>query len=118
MYKAGKLGKDISEIALQLIRISVGKSLFMNDAVKVTNVFLRLIVGKGMTYGRNAAFRKFIAKWLCDSEDPYTLIYLIISLIPDIAALINPRDYRGLLNTIMALYLLRNYPDSEKEILY
>ncbi len=104
MYKTGQLGKNISKIVLQIIRLSVGKGIFMNTAVKVTNIVLRLIIGKGMSYGRNAVFRQAVAKLLGSSEAIYIAILITI---PDLFLFLNPRNYLGLTNTIIILYLLR-----------
>lgn len=114
MYKAGQLGKNFSKIVLQLIRLSVGKGLFMNTAVKVTNVILRFVLRKGMSYGRNAAFRQAIAKYLGsggEAPNPYTIAIAILMTIPDLISILNPRNYLGLTNTVISLYLLRNYSD-------
>ena len=116
LYKTGKLGNSISKIILQTIRNSVGKGLFMNSAVKFTNVVLRFVIGKGMTFGENAVFRQFVAKWLGGLETGYGLVFAILTLIPDIAAFINKRDYKGLTNTTMALYLLRNFTNPKQVI--
>lgn len=110
MYKKGKLGYDFSKIVLNIIQ-SFGKGPFMNGAVKVTNVLLRLIGSKAMTYGQNAVFRQALAKLLGETKEILTLIIAIIMTLADI---FNQRDYQGLLNTIFGLYLLRNHPDSEK----
>ncbi len=111
MFKSGQLGKSISKIVLQIIRLSVGKGVFMNTAVRVTNIVLRLIIGKGMSYGRNAVFRQAVAKYLGsggETPTPWTIAVAILLSIPDLIAILNPRNYLGLTNTIIILYLLRD----------
>lgn len=111
MYKTGQLGRSVSRIVLQIIRLSVGKGVFMNTAVKVTNIVLRLIIGKGMSYGRNAVFRQVVAKYLGsggETPTPWTIAVAILLTIPDLIAILNPRNYLGLTNTIIILYLLRD----------
>lgn len=104
IYKTGQLGYNISKTVLQIIRLSVGKGVFMNTAVKVTNIVLRFIIGKGMSYGRNAVFRQVLVKFFGSPN----IILVIISLLPDLFSLVNPRNYLGLTNTIILLYLMRN----------
>ena len=106
LYKGGLLSKQFSKIILQIIRLSVGKGVFMNSAVKITNIILRAVVGKGMTYARNAVFRKFLARFL--GAGPMAIIINILLIIPDVAVILNRRDYMGVVNAIMFLYFLRN----------
>ncbi|MFX0137298.1 MAG: hypothetical protein ACFFDN_26910 [Candidatus Hodarchaeota archaeon] len=106
LYKGGSLAKQFSTIILQIIRLSVGKGVFMNSAVRISNVILRAIIGKGMSFTRNAIFRKFLARFL--GAGPLAIAINIFLFISDVAAFINRRDYMGVVNSIMFLYFLRN----------
>ncbi len=55
-----------------------------------------------MSYGRNAVFRQVVAKFFGEVN-----IFFILMLLPALFLLINPRNYLGLTNTIIILYLLR-----------
>jgi len=106
LYKGGLLSKQFSTIILQIIRLSVGKGVFMNSAVRITNIILRVVAGRGMTYARNAVFRKLLARLL--GTGPLAIVINIVLIIPDFASIINKRDYMGVINSILLLYFLRN----------
>lgn len=103
--KSGNISINISRTLLQILRLSVGKGVFMNSAVIITNVILRQVMGKGMSYAKNAIFRKYVARIL--TSGPWAIVINIALLVPDLAALFNRRDYMAAVNTILLLYFLR-----------
>lgn len=103
--KSGNISVNLSRTLLQILRLSVGKGVFMNSAVIITNIILRQVMGKGMSYAKNAVFRKYVARIL--TSGPWAIVINIILLIPDLAAIFNRRDYVAAVNSILLLYLLR-----------
>lgn len=102
--KSMQLGINLSKILLQILRLSIGKGVFMNSSVIIANIILRNIMGKGMTYARNAVFRKYMASLL---GGPWGWITAAILVIPDIAGIVNRRDFLAATNSIMYFYFLR-----------
>ena len=78
----------------------------MNTSVILTNIILRKIIGKGLTYPQNAVLRRLLARTL--GSGPLALVINVVLIIPDIASIINRRDYVAAINTIFLLYFLRN----------
>jgi len=109
IYRAGAVTHRFGKILLQIVRLSVGKGLFMNSLVKVTNVALRVVAKKGMTFAQNAIFRKYVARFL--GSGPWAIALNIALFIPDIATLVNKRDYFGVTKSLMLLYFIRNSND-------
>jgi len=106
VYNSTKLTGNFSTTILQVLRLSIGKGAFMNTSVIVTNLILKKIMGKGMTYAQNAVFRKFFARFL--GSGPFAIFVNIALFIPDLAAVINRRDYVATINVIFLLYFLRS----------
>jgi uncharacterized protein YaaW (UPF0174 family) len=106
IYKGGNVAGQFTKIFLQVLRLSVGKGAFMNASVRMTNVMLRSVVGKGMTFGQNAVFRKYLASLM--GSGPAAIFVAAIMTIPDIAGLLNRRDYPAVIQSILFLFFLRN----------
>ena len=106
LYKVGAVSQKFGKILLQIVRLSVGKGLFMNSLVKITNVALRFVAGRGMSFAQNALFRKYVARFL--GGGPWAIALNIVLFVPDVAILVNKRDYLGVTKTILLLYFLRN----------
>ena len=97
-----------AKVILQIIRLSIGKGIFMNASVKITNIVLRFVVKKGMTYPQNAAFRKMLARYLGKGR---INIYLTVAMfIPDVFDIFHRRDRA---NVITAIFLLNQMRSDE-----
>lgn len=103
--KAENIAQQFTKIILQGTRLSVGKRVFLNSSVKITNTMLRAIFKKGMTYPQNATFRKYLVRYL--GKGKFNIYAAIILFIPDIIGLIHRRDRTNVITAIILLYNMR-----------
>jgi len=104
-YNQWQRGASFTNVMLNLVRYIMGKGRFMNSAVKLTNILLRAFMGKGMSYGRNAIFRKYLARFL--ERGP--LLYInVLLLLFDLISIANPRRDFEVMNAVVLFYTMRN----------
>lgn len=103
-------GTNIAEGAakamIQVVRLSIGKGVFMNASVKITNAILRVILKKGMTYPQNAVFRKWVAKIL--GKGQWNIWITVVMFIPDVFDLFHKRDRGNVITALLLLYQMRH----------
>jgi hypothetical protein len=98
--------KNISKVALQIVRLCIGKGVFMNASVKITNVMLRVVWKKGMTYPQNAVFRKWFAKLL--GKGRINIAITVALFIPDVFALFHRRNRANVTTAMLLMYQMRH----------
>jgi hypothetical protein len=99
-------GSNLSKVVLQVLRLSIGRGIVVNQALELTNIALRAIVGRGLSAARSAVLKRLLVRFL--GTGPLAILINVALLLPDVALLINRRDYIGLTNVLLFLYFLRN----------
>jgi hypothetical protein len=106
-------GSNFSKVVLQLIRLTVGRGIVINQAVVLTNIIVKAVMGRGLAAARNALLKRLLARFL--GTGPLAIIVNVALLLPDIALLVNRRDYIGLTNVLLFFYFLRNEQSLNEE---
>jgi len=109
----GNITGGAAKAIVQIVRLSVGKGVFMNASVKITNVVLRAAMQKGMTFSQNAALRKWLAGML--GKGRWNIAVTLAMFIPDIFALLHRRDRANVITAMLLLYQMRHFEAKSDE---
>lgn len=104
-YRTLQFQESISLVFSELMTAAASKGALIGTTIKIPEIIMKLIAGKGMDYLKHHAYRKYLVRTL--GSGGFALAINIAMLIPDAASLINRRDYTGVIATIFLLYELR-----------
>lgn len=109
VYKGASAVKNFYTILAQMYRLSsLGKNAVLGTSTtKINNMILNTIIKRGAMRVKSVVVKKYLTRLLISG--PLAVIINILLLVPDVAKIVNKRDYFGLTVSILLLNVMRSF---------